>query len=1845
MMAACPPATMQFLGPADARPTLVDTSPAPSGGTGAPEPLVEASSDQQVAPGTRMVPQAQAEAAQASMSAHSEASQTPPAATPRRFDWSRYAHHATAIYFLGVLAFLARFVMAFHGGTRLRRRSRPVEDQAVLSALAVQAKRLGLAFTPAVAYCARVVCPTVVGVVRPTILLPPALLAGVSPEQLEALLAHELAHIRRYDNLINVLQRLIEAFLFFHPGVWCVSRRVRIEREHCCDDRVVAAGARPIDYAASLVRLAELARSSANARGHIAATAALGSGDRPSQLHLRVLRLLEGPTHPQVRLGRAWGVGFVFLTALTMGIALHHRTQAAPDSRASVDLSDANAVWAKVLEVNRDWLCPHPENLSYVLNMANPAPGSQDHVVNRVWLRGADHARWEISGQTAHGDKIMPVDAWRVFSGDWTAGSSDKVARRIHADTRRFRHYRQGLEWYTGIHVLADFGLPENARIVGMSGREQDGILILQTEVPNRRGAVGLGLGQVFFGQIQYPLDRLRLHIRLPEFVPILEEDFAPWDSGGSQIDFGPEFVPLDKGLAPKTIRYRSEVEPGWEWALEARFQIVGDVWLLKEALNLRNGTALRKIYTAEISTQPVDPEVFRLAARGQAELPLSQPSATQDQPVSIVVEVTQAENGKAIADAKVVPEGPGTRWNVTTRTDARGLARLEMPRDELRYYSIKVMSDGYVPQYTGFSNAQGPPTKLLCFKLNKAVEYGGFVRDEQGKGIQDVLVYLIYSGRPTKEGPVSRVHNYRARTDANGRWTSHILPAVASGLQIYVTHPDYVGVRYDELNKPLVNRMNREANCGGLVTDSLGRPVADARVALHCSATRNRTLLDRIGLNWTAAMTDAHGRWTTDLRRSDVDVLEAHVWQSDYARGRSPTFLQQLRAGAAVMVLEPKPTPSPGNRRTSGRRDGGDVRRSVSPAGPATALPTTSTADPGSTRGDSAGQSRPTTSPPPEDSRTPEDRDALGGVVRSPDGKPVKAVDVALCTKERGPMIRSGFRRSVPPVPYDVTDSAGQFSLRRPEGAFALAAIHDSGYREITGEEFAKTGRILLQPWGRVEGVLKIGAKPAAGETVTLMYETTLPDGHNGVRLHHDCQAKTDASGHFVLEKLPPGEHRVARSILEATFPDGGGRYGFAQMVPVTIEPGKTVKVELGGRGRAVVGRLRRPHGYKGKIDWRSARQSLSPIRPDPKIPGLSDFRANTPQANALREAWYKTDAGKAYSRAHKWYAFVIGRDGRFRIDDIPAGRYELGVAVLEPPKRDHRGPEKEIGGVHHIVEVPEMAGGRSDEALDIGTLTLETRDETRPARGDVSKTEVGSEGAPTNKPQHPSRQDPPAPSRSAKGRSPSSASATPTQPPKLGTSRVTGVVVDSDGRGVGGAEVVTYDYGRGIAVKTRAAADGTFALEVQRPNLDYTRVIATADGGRRKGLYDFGSAPTSSAPSPIRITLKPSHAVAIRVVDGSGKPVPGASIEALHVPAIETRTSPAGSATLYLPKDAKIRGIVALKSGVGFDYFAREERSHSIGEEPLPSEMKFVLDGVDPVRVRATDSAGRPIAGTSITPFRIKKPGKDRGVDVAGSVTSRSRTDARGVATFDWFPANIADLAPFTHWDRRYHLPKSIAIRPSATDRELEVVLLGKTSISGRVLQPDGKPAPGILLRLEGRGGSDIYIARDTRTASDGSFALDVDPEQSYIVAVIDDNWTAVSKTGVLVKEGKPVVDLELRLIKGTRIHGQVTTEPNDKPGDEKTIALIQEGAVLPEPLRGESIYLKEQLIRTTKTDSQGRYSFRVGPGEYELTGPERREGEKLSVTTQEEIRRDFRGVPEAPGGRSDEALDVGT
>jgi beta-lactamase regulating signal transducer with metallopeptidase domain len=200
---------------------------------------------------------------------------------------------------------------------RLSRQSLPV-GKTVFAVAQQLCHRLRIGRAVAFLESSAVSVPMVVGWLRPAVLIPASALTGLSPQQLEAILAHELAHVRRHDYVVNLFQTAIETLLFYHPAVWWISAQIRRERENCCDDLAVAVCGDRLGYARALVDLEGL-----RSAPQLALAATGGS------LSDRVRRLVGAPRRPA---RRSWAAGLVALTLLPVGaavqLACHHREAA-----------------------------------------------------------------------------------------------------------------------------------------------------------------------------------------------------------------------------------------------------------------------------------------------------------------------------------------------------------------------------------------------------------------------------------------------------------------------------------------------------------------------------------------------------------------------------------------------------------------------------------------------------------------------------------------------------------------------------------------------------------------------------------------------------------------------------------------------------------------------------------------------------------------------------------------------------------------------------------------------------------------------------------------------------------------------------------------------------------------------------------------------------------------------------------------------------------------------------------------------------------------------------------------------------------------------------------------------------------------------------------------------------------------------------------------------------------------------------------------------------------------------------------------------------------------------------
>lgn len=199
---------------------------------------------------------------------------------------------------------------------------RPVEDHWQHRLFQLRSK-LGVKTPVALKESMRVSSPLLVGWIKPVILLPVGLLSGLSGTQIECILAHELAHVRRLDYLVNLLQSAVEVILFFNPAVWWISAQIREEREHCCDELAVELTGDRLTLVKTLAQLEEWRLQ----EGQLG----LAFNGRPQGMLGRVQRLLGGESTVRIIGKGLWS--FLFISILTGVLAIRTQGENLPEVR------------------------------------------------------------------------------------------------------------------------------------------------------------------------------------------------------------------------------------------------------------------------------------------------------------------------------------------------------------------------------------------------------------------------------------------------------------------------------------------------------------------------------------------------------------------------------------------------------------------------------------------------------------------------------------------------------------------------------------------------------------------------------------------------------------------------------------------------------------------------------------------------------------------------------------------------------------------------------------------------------------------------------------------------------------------------------------------------------------------------------------------------------------------------------------------------------------------------------------------------------------------------------------------------------------------------------------------------------------------------------------------------------------------------------------------------------------------------------------------------------------------------------------------------------------------------
>jgi peroxiredoxin len=299
---------------------------------------------------------------------------------------------------------------------------------------------------------------------------------------------------------------------------------------------------------------------------------------------------------------------------------------------------------------------------------------------------------------------------------------------------------------------------------------------------------------------------------------------------------------------------------------------------------------------------------------------------------------------------------------------------------------------------------------------------------------------------------------------------------------------------------------------------------------------------------------------------------------------------------------------------------------------------------------------------------RTP----GLMGIVLLPDGEPAAQAEVAVATEKNWLILNSGRFEHDRNFATVMTGPDGRFTLPPQDNEFVLIVTSDAGYAEVSSDDFAKSSRLVLQPWGKIEGGVRIGPRPGSDQEV--QFQPFSPGRKRGFLVSHRYTTQTDDRGRFRFDRVIPGSGRASR-VVAVELSGGATRATPCWPESVYIKPGQTAQVTIGGKGRPVTGRIVIDGTPESPVDW-----TLN----DPVEIGASGG----------------------------WFASKIDKDGRFRIEDVPAGKWVLSFPVNAEPDPRLRGAGTVIGKVNMPFTVPDMPTGRSNEPLDLGTITAKLFD-----------------------------------------------------------------------------------------------------------------------------------------------------------------------------------------------------------------------------------------------------------------------------------------------------------------------------------------------------------------------------------------------------------------------------------------------------------------------------------------------------------------------------------------------------
>jgi protocatechuate 3,4-dioxygenase beta subunit len=345
-------------------------------------------------------------------------------------------------------------------------------------------------------------------------------------------------------------------------------------------------------------------------------------------------------------------------------------------------------------------------------------------------------------------------------------------------------------------------------------------------------------------------------------------------------------------------------------------------------------------------------------------------------------------------------------------------------------------------------------------------------------------------------------------------------------------------------------------------------------------------------------------------------------------------------------------------------------------------------------------------------------------GVVVLPDGQPAGDAKLMLVAGQGSVFMNSPENQYPGTGVITVKSGAdGSFKFDGAEDEQRIVMIHRGGFASVAVEEVRRTGKIALQRWARLDGILRVGGKPLAKERISIKSPVSWEGGASHQLVF---STSTSADGRFVFTNLPSGNYVLYRTPHLIMGPTTESH----RMI-LELAAGESKEVEYGFGGRTVIGRI----DAGADVDWKNDVHLLSvKLPPPPPNPSYYAY-ADPKEFEKARRAHGRSKAVLDYEGKRQQFQLVFDREGGFKVDDVPPGKYELNIRVTKPVKNSGRNrferSEEVMGSLQREITIP---AARAGEEFDLGTLEMEVKEGLAVASAPLDLTAEQLDGKPVS-------------------------------------------------------------------------------------------------------------------------------------------------------------------------------------------------------------------------------------------------------------------------------------------------------------------------------------------------------------------------------------------------------------------------------------------------------------------------------------------------------------------------------